>query len=117
MQVTPSRLMEAWTALQPDVITLLTDELPAVAGNNRRATAERRSRRWLDACLRAAAETPALRATSCLVRVSVRVDNQRLWTTAELLARHDCQPREREHSRFRFSHICSLFVCVCLCLS
>ena len=67
MQVTPGRLLEAWAALQPDVMTLLTDELPAVAGGNRRKAAGQRSMRWLDACLRGAAEAPALRDISCLV--------------------------------------------------
>jgi len=66
--VTPARLLEAWAALQPDVMTLLTDELPAVAGGNRRKAAGQRSMRWLDACLRGAAEAPALRDVSCLVR-------------------------------------------------
>ena len=66
--MTPARLLEAWAALQPDVMTLLSDELPAVAGGNRRKAAGQRSMRWLDACLRGAAETPALRDTSCLVR-------------------------------------------------
>ena len=66
--MTPARLLEAWAALQPDVVTLLTDELPAVAGGNRRKAAGLRSMRWLDACLRGAAETPALRDISCLVR-------------------------------------------------
>ena len=49
-------------------MTLLSDELPAVAGGNRRKAAGQRSMRWLDACLRGAAETPALRDISCLVR-------------------------------------------------
>ena len=81
VQVTPGRLMEAWAALQPDVITLLTDELPAVVGNNRRAAAGRRSMRWLDACLRTAADTPELREASCLVRCIAVSATYLIWRT------------------------------------
>lgn len=69
-QVTPEQYMDVLAVLHLDVITLLSDELPAGAGGNRRRLAVQRSLRWLDTCLRDAAARPSLAATSCLVRQS-----------------------------------------------
>ena len=62
--------MDVLAVLHLDVITLLSDELSAGAGGNRRRLAVQRSLRWLDTCLRDAAARPALAATSCLVGLS-----------------------------------------------
>lgn len=66
--MTPEQYLDVLAILQLDVFALLTDELPAGAGGNRRQVAARRSLRWLDECLRSAAARPALASTSCLVR-------------------------------------------------
>ena len=67
--MSPEQYLDVLAILQLDIIALLTDELPAGAGGNRRRTGERRSLRWLDECLRSIAGRPALAATSCLVRL------------------------------------------------